>query len=82
MLLLVMIVIITLIRLLRRILIGSIITFEVHRPGIDIILINLEGPGIHLVKGVATAVAAAAADRGIMMHPAVFDVIKGVTVWI
>ena len=60
--------------------IGGIITIGVHHPGIDIILIHLEGPGIHVVKGVATAVAAAAADRVIMMHPVVFDVIKGVTV--
>lgn len=81
MLLLVIILITVLIRLIRTRMIGRIITFEVDRPGIDIILIHRDGPGIHVVKGVATAVAAAAADRGVMMHPVVFDVVKGVPVW-
>lgn len=81
MLLLVMIFIMILIRLMRR-MIGSIITFEVNRPGIDINLIHGDWPRIHMVKGVATAVAAATADRAIMMHPLVFDVGKEVAVWV
>ena len=82
MLLLVIVVIIVLIRLIRTRMIGRIIIFEVDRPGIDIILIHRDGPGIYVVKGVATAVAAAAAaDSGVMMYPVVFDVVKGVAVW-
>ena len=82
MLLLVMNVIIILIRLMMRRMIGRIITFEANRPGIYIMLIHRDGPGIHVIKGVATAVAAAAADRGVMMHPVVFDVVKGAAVWV
>lgn len=81
MLLLVMLVIIVLIRLMRRRMI-RIIAFELDRPGIDIILIHRDGPGIHVVKGVAIAVAAAATDRCVMVHPVVLDVVKGVAVWV
>lgn len=80
MLLLVIIVIIVLISLIRRRMISRIITFEVDCPGIDIILIHRDGPGIHVVKWVATAVSPAAANSGVMMHPVIFDVVKGVAV--